>query len=198
MNEKLYEELMHHPPSQQASEWHLFLQLCEMYLNKYSIKKPIVVEIGILRGRQRPFYEQLFNAEWIGIDIREKRNPTILGNSHLPQTMTALRKKLDEINGPHELGSMPIDILFIDGGHRYADVRQDFEDYSPLCSGIIAVHDTEMRMPNKGDVRFFWQELEEWSQRPSSRYADSMFINLHQYRSRKAERRVGIGMIRKR
>ena len=186
MNEKLYDKLMLHRPSQQQPEWHLFLQLCEWYLEKHKIEKPVVVELGCLRSKQRRFYEQLFGAEWIGVDKSAKGNPTIHGDTHDPATMAALVEKLND---------REIDILFIDAGHRYTDVRQDFEGYAPLCSGIIVIHDTEIRPPHKCDVRFFWNELIEWSQRPRSRYGESMFINLCQYRYQTLERRVGIGVI---
>ena len=195
MNEKLYNDLMHHRPSQQQPEWKLFLQLCELYLERNKIERPIVVEIGCLRSKQRKFYEQLFDAEHISIDIRAKGSPTILGNSHLPQTMMALRKKLDEVNGPHELGSKPIDILFIDAGHAYSDIRQDFDDYGPLCSGIIAIHDIEIGFPRKCDVRFFWNELKQSSKIKGSKYADSMFISLFQYSFERWHRSVGLGMV---
>lgn len=41
----------------------------------------------------------------------------------------------------------PYDLLFIDAGHSYQEVRQDFLNYSPLVSsgGIIAFHDALKR-----------------------------------------------------
>ena len=177
---------MLHRPSQQQPEWHLFLQLCEWYLEKHKIEKPIVVELGCLRSKQRRFYEQLFGAEYISIDIRPNGNPTILGNSHDPNVMKSLKKKLR--------GRL-IDILFIDAGHLYHEVKRDFEYYAPLCNGIIAVHDIEQPVKVRCDVKFFWHELKEWSQRPRSKYGDALFISLHQYRYQTWERRVGIGVI---
>lgn len=46
-----------------------------------------------------------------------------------------------------------VDFLFIDGGHDYATVKADWENYSPLVrpGGIVAFHD--IGMP---DVRRLW------------------------------------------
>ena len=103
--------------------------------------------------------------------------------------MKSLKKKL---------GGRSIDILFIDGGHFYADIKRDFEDYGPLCNGIIAIHDIEQKAHMKCDVKFYWHELKELSQRSKSKYGNAMFISFHQHRYQTWERSVGIGMIIKR
>jgi predicted O-methyltransferase YrrM len=40
-------------------------------------------------------------------------------------------------------GSVPVDLIFIDGDHSYEGVKQDFEIYAPLVrsDGLIAFHD---------------------------------------------------------
>lgn len=79
----------------------------------------------------------------------------ISGDSHA----TATRRILLEM-----LQGRRIDLLFIDGDHRYAGVRADLEDYGRLVSrgGLVALHDiclaTEEWGPNAG-VSKLWQEL---------------------------------------
>lgn len=62
------------------------------------------------------------------------------------------------------LGGRPIDVLFIDGDHRYEGVKQDFLSYRPLVrdGGLILFHDI---VPDKGGrawaggVPQLWKEL---------------------------------------
>jgi predicted O-methyltransferase YrrM len=60
------------------------------------------------------------------------------------------------------LGGEKADLLFIDGDHSYAGVKQDFEMYSPLVKpgGIIALHDIleDPRHPDS-QVSRFWSEI---------------------------------------
>lgn len=53
----------------------------------------------------------------------------------------------------------PIDLLFLDGDHRYEHVKRDFEDWLPLMEkgGVILLHDSRRKPDPKGeyDNRFF-------------------------------------------
>lgn len=56
----------------------------------------------------------------------------------------------------------PFDFLFIDASHLYADVKADYENYSPLVrrGGIIAFHDA---LPRPGhEVYRFLEEMKEY------------------------------------
>jgi len=196
MNTKLFDELMkqegrlaQHPP-----EWQMFLGICEMYLKKQEIKNPIVVELGALFNIQKRFYEQLFGAEHIGIDFSTKRSiPDIHGDTHNPETLKALKKKL---------GGRPINILFIDACHHYEDAKKDFEMYSPLCSDIVVFHDIETGRYSKRrrhEVWKLWDELKEASFTEMGKYENFLFLSIHQCRFKKGrDRRLGIGMMVKR
>jgi len=188
MNLELFENLFKDRPSQYLSEWRIFLEICEMYIKKHEIKNPIVVELGLWKNKQKKFYEQLLGAEHIGIDFSNRRcTPDILGNLHDPNIRKILKKKLR--------GRL-INILFIDASHFYEKVKKDFEMYSPLCSGIIAFHDTEtcryMRR-RKAETWRFWDELKAMTWKGAEQYKDSLFLSIQG-----KVNHMGIGMILKR
>jgi len=79
------------------------------------------------------------------------------------------------------LGGEQVDFLFIDGDHRYAGVKADFELYAPLVrsGGMIALHDIVSDHRTRygrdtgcyaGEVHRYWAELKQ-------RYACSEFIS---------------------
>ena len=71
------------------------------------------------------------------------------GYSQAPETIAAVKAAV-----PY------LDFLFIDGGHDYATVKADYENYAPLVrpGGLIAFHDIQ----GIADVKRFWEEL-VWS-----------------------------------
>lgn len=180
-------------PSQQKAEWRTFLEICEMHLKKHEINSPIVVELGIWKNRQKRFYEKFLWSHYIGIDFTNRRaTPDILGNTHNPETIEELKKRLE---------GKPINILFIDAGHRYEYVKKDFELYSPLCSDIIAIHDIESCRygERKGvEVWKFWDELKAEAYKGIEAYKDFVFLSIYQHRDAKNKVQMGIGMILKR
>ena len=72
----------------------------------------------------------------------------IMGDSHKKETKN-MAKRL--------LGKAKLDLLFIDGDHRYEGVKADYKRYSSFVKkgGIIAFHDIT-RVP---EVKKFWDEL---------------------------------------
>jgi len=136
-------------PWQEPNEWKIFLEFCYGYFKQRGIQKPVVIELGIANNHQKQFYEELINAEHIGVDISAKRMPDIVGNTHVNETVEALKMRL--------AGRM-IDLLFIDAGHQYKDVTMDFNLYAPLTRHLIAFHDI-CHMRAGVEVKRFWSEI---------------------------------------
>jgi len=179
MNLELFNELMKVRPSQHLTEFRTYLELCELYLKRMRIKNPLVVELGIYNNAQKKFYKQLLNAEHIGVDA----------SNHDTKTLKALKEKL---NG------RPIDILFIDAGHEYEDIKKDYKMYAPLCSGIVALHDTELRRNTSrtsAQVWRFWDELKEKGRKAIDGHEDYLFVSLHQRHYENWNKNVGLGII---
>jgi hypothetical protein len=134
-------------PSQNKEEFRMFLDLVKKSRNGHN---PVVVEIGVRRGHQRYFYKNLLNAEYKGIDVFRTTDPDFIqGDSSKPETVNRLKEWL---NG------RKIDVLFIDGNHKYDGVKADWENYGGLAD-MVAFHD--IVTPNKlnQDVCRFWEEV---------------------------------------
>jgi len=192
MNLELYQKLLDEGrPAQNYPEWKMYLNICYTYIQQHKIKKPIVVELGVLHNAQKRFYEQLLGAEHIGVDSCTRRCiPEIQGLTGDASTLEALKKRL---NG------RPINILFIDASHRYSFVKSDFDMYHPLCENIVALHDIETGRETgaaKHGVWRFWETLKELSFNTETIYKDYLFMSLRQCRLKlKRSPRMGIGMM---
>jgi len=136
------------PPNQQIQEWYFFLEFIEAYFKDHKIMSPIVVELGSTHNQQKKYYEKLLGAEHIGIDIKPRRRPDLVGDTGDPATLNRLKTIL---------AGRPINLLFIDGGHKYETVKNDYKLYSPLTKNIIAFHDIRC-LRDDVEVRLFWPE----------------------------------------
>jgi len=153
MTRHLFEKLWaEKKPGQQKYEYLYFLKWLWYYFRERGISNPVVVEIGIRRGAQKRFYEQLLNARHIGIDISSTyAKPDILGDSGAESTKAILLKTLAGKNA---------DMIFIDGDHSLKGVRRDYELYRHLAP-IIAIHD--IYCIRKGvEVLDFWGSLDRY------------------------------------
>lgn len=165
-------------PGQQFKEYFYFMHwLCDFFtLN--AIKNPTVVEIGIRRGAQARFYEQLLGARYIGIDISYRyAKPSILGDSHAKSTYGALLKTL---------GGRKAHVIFIDGDHSLTGVRMDYNLYGGLAP-IIAFHDIYCTRPDV-EVPAFWKGLSRFA----DRYKNHVFL---EFFSPEPPDHYGIGVI---
>lgn len=194
MDLKLFDKLMSEgAPNQQPAEWGMFLEICSSYLEKRGISNPVVVELGLFKNYQKKFYEQLFGAEHIGININDNIcRPDIIGDTHDPKTLEKLKQKLD---------GRPINILFIDASHRYKDVYQDFLIYSPLCPDIVAMHDVELarfREDEKAETWKLWDLLKKTAFTRLDGYERYTFVSIGRRSfKRKKVGCLGIGVILK-
>jgi hypothetical protein len=158
MNIKKYDELMAALPErgdlmQENTEWFAYLEFVSAYFKSRKIVRPLVVEIGIYRGATRAFYEQILGAEYTCIDINAEYHPDILGDSKDRATYDALT---DRLNGRF------IDLLFIDGDHKYEAAKRDYETYSPLARHLVVLHDVIARrdgMESVIEVFRLWEEI---------------------------------------
>lgn len=70
------------------------------------------------------------------------------------QNMTLVRGYFSEVA---KTWTLPIDILHIDGRHRYEDIKEDYEIWSRfvVAGGVILIHDTEVTREPYGVKRYF-------------------------------------------
>jgi predicted O-methyltransferase YrrM len=104
---------------------------------------------GAFGGGYHPWRAPLYRSF-----ARDRQRIVLLrGDSHAPRTRTRLLAALD---------AMPIDLLFIDGDHRYAGVKADFAAYARLVrpGGLVVFHDivADPRQPEM-EVARFWNEI---------------------------------------
>lgn len=71
----------------------------------------------------------------------------------------------------------PIDLLFLDGDHSYAAVRQDFEDWAPKvrAGGYLVMHDV-VHPQHLGPARVVDELVRQDPQWVDVRTVDSMFV----------------------
>ncbi len=158
-------------PAQKREEISGFLN----YISTKNIKN--VLEIGSANGGTLFLISRTVNrnaklisldfgyTKFAGLMLLAKR---ILFNSFSPEGTVAL------INGDSHKDETcvqviremrgALDLLFIDGDHRYEGVKQDFEMYSPLVKtgGLIVFHDI-VKHASESDcnVKKFWDEIKD-------------------------------------
>jgi predicted O-methyltransferase YrrM len=100
-----------------------------------------------------PVQEFAIKNEW---KLWTKRNKNKL---HLIQHCSQLESTKKEVE--KLLDGDLLDFLFIDGDHRYENVKKDFEMYSPLVKkgGRIALHD--INYAEEGGVHKLWDEIKD-------------------------------------
>jgi predicted O-methyltransferase YrrM len=155
------------------------VEIGELFQTALARKPKVIVEIGTCNGGTFYLWCQAAerDATIISIDLPEgefgggypacrtdfyrafakegQQVHLVRADSHARETMLQIEKLL---------AGKKIDLLFIDGDHTYAGVKQDFELYSPLVAkdGLIALHDIAPRedLP-RIEVWKFWEELKQ-------------------------------------
>lgn len=103
------------------------------------------LEIGLYHGWTHRIWRSLFahvlsvEKSWDCADLvadffHDEKSKIVCGDSQLPSTVELVSKN----------AVLPVDFLFIDGGHLEEEVRNDFDNYLPMVrtGGIVAFHDT--------------------------------------------------------
>ena len=129
----------------------------------------VVMEIGIHEGGTLAAWADLYpKAKLVGIDLNTKKLRSELHN--MLEGRELFLYEGDSTSGDFQahihrvFEQIPVDFLFIDGGHDGRCVRADFDSYSKLVrpGGIIALHDicaVPKHNPPVYEIREFWDEL---------------------------------------
>ena len=135
-----------------------FTQLMKLIVNN---KYKSVLEIGAYSNGCTYAFSQICESV-VSIDLEHKSHEKIKnvfyiwGDSHSPTIISKLN-----LPNPDKF-----DVIFIDGDHTYAGVRQDYENYKDLCNagGIICFHDI-WDTPEHSRLNCFvsklWNELKQ-------------------------------------
>lgn len=133
-----------------------------------------IVEIGILLGEtSKILAESNPNIPVYGIDpiILDSMSSSLIGN------IETIKKNTKNVNNFYFIKdysyfainnwNKPFDYIFIDGSHKYDDVKKDVEDWLPKLAkgGIISLHDSTM---NRGGLNY-WEG--------PSKVADELIFN---------------------
>ena len=128
-----------------------------------------ILEIGTYRGGTFLLWAQLATRQVVScdldvsthlVDLYERFPPdhggceakVLLGDTHTDAFAVEIREALDG----------PVDFLFLDGDHREAGIREDYERFRGLVrpGGLIAFHDVVPSQPlPENQVHRFWEGL---------------------------------------
>lgn len=124
-------------------------------MQEANVRTVLEIGTGESAGLARFLVEQL-GMEVVSVDINAPTVPDsfatdsrwtfVKGDSH--------KIKLDRVKRPD--GGL-YDLVFIDGGHEYEDVKADYERFAEL-GRIVALHDVSEESPSKG-VNAFYHEV---------------------------------------
>lgn len=137
------------PLCQNHGEYGAFIEFAASYFETRGITRPVVVELGVERGGQKRYYEDILGAKHIGVDIgAEFVEPTVKADALDPATVRAVA----------ELAGGGIDLLFIDLDTRDTSERA-YRLYEPLTRHLVALHNSRVL----GSVTTaFWQRLRDF------------------------------------
>ncbi|MEP7071571.1 MAG: glycosyltransferase [Verrucomicrobiota bacterium] len=146
----------------------------------HELNPAIFVELGVYRGES--YFAFCQSAAQHGLQSRCYGIDTWRGDIHMGNYSSSVEEEVRLYNRRYssfsnllrmtfnealaEFTDGSIDLLHIDGSHRYEDVRQDFENWLPKVSpqGIVLFHDVFERAADFG----VWQLWEEIARQGSS------------------------------
>lgn len=128
-------------------------------------KPKVVVEIGMWKGYSANNWIKAFDPELlITLERDHKHSDSVVIDDPRYHYLWDVDSTKDETVLQVELllDSRPIDFMFIDGGHRFDNVYQDFYKYIPLVKpgGIIAFHDV-LYVSYECQAKLLWEELKK-------------------------------------
>ena len=149
--------LMHNP--EELSDLIFFLK---DYEKKKRKKIRNFLEVGYSTGKLNTILNKFFNFDHIvGIDdftpdmsstdllanLRRKNLTLVCGKSDKKENLKIIKQ------------FQPYDLIFVDGGHEYKDVKKDLDNYSSMLSddGILIAHD--IHSLEYTDVNKAWNEF---------------------------------------
>jgi predicted O-methyltransferase YrrM len=128
------------------------------------IQPKVIVELGVDKGYSSFTFALPGIGTVYGVDSFEGDPEAGLRNTY-PEVIAKRDelgiKNLELVKGYFsdvaKTWTEPIDILHIDGRHRYEDVKEDFEIWSKFVrpGGVILLHDTVVEKDNYEVKRFF-------------------------------------------
>jgi hypothetical protein len=156
-----------------ASAWHRHAPFAFWLME--AARPRVFVELGTYYGFSYLAFCQL--VRHLGLSTRCHAVDTWQGDEHSgfygEEVFNALRRYHDSLYSGfsrliranfdaalHEFADGSIDLLHIDGRHRYEDVRHDFEAWRPKLSAraIVLFHDTQVKEGDFGVYRY-WEEI---------------------------------------
>lgn len=136
------------------------------------LKPNVIAEIGCYKGGSLYAWRQVCSRVY-GITLLENYKYDG-GHVQSLQPYGAVVYQGDSHDGDSrkwltsQLNGASIDVLVIDGDHRFEAVKQDFLMYAPLVrpGGIVLLHDIFLQFPAFPDQEFqvwnFWEHLERY------------------------------------
>lgn len=119
-----------------------------------STKDDVYVEIGVDRGKSLAFACKYFKGDVFGIDIEDEGGSEVEGANFIHSDVNDV------------VWTLPVKVLFIDGEHRYDQVRREWDKFWPhiVKGGWVFFHDADATSP---EVEKFCREVKcEFSKEP--------------------------------
>lgn len=131
----------------------------------------VTIEIGTYQGGTLLGWAKVTKEILISIDLLDGYPPQkqklykILNYPEQTPEIITIQQSSQEVSTFKSvqkiLGKKQVDLLYIDGDHRYEGVKRDFELWSPLVKsgGVVVFHDIIENQGSNYGVHLLWSEL---------------------------------------